>query len=518
MANIVKRPRWAVMHRKVAVAATMAALISGCEKNAPTSPPPARDVRTMQQAVDSAAKSGAITMAVAPPSYVTTISVTAGDKLTITVTSNECSGNPESVNIYGVLSGMGIISGTCAGGLVGQTVTLGPAATDGTVYFTATHQEFGEGAPAPVTGSDPDYAVYTDDGCCGGSSPDYNDVILAVHVTHDPVALTCTPSNPTRLQNVSCAVKGTGVVVTKWTFTGPSFDGTVIWKVTGPTSGNSWKGAVVMSGDVTAEVTVNGKPRLSPLTAKLSVQRRTGSAWDWGPNNHWGYSQVALGSAPCPFLGTMLYSYVESTVVGQSARKNYCDTDALTPSPRTDSTTGYSVKQVPAGGPNAGIWYVSAISYQMSTWSMINPAVTSGSSIAYTLTSQTDIDRCKAGAGKTITKANFYFYNKTCAQVNVDAFISSVWNHEGRGCCSGNGHQAQLEMAANESAQSLYARNEGDLAPDQATARHLVSSDAKAINEQLIARWAPEPTGNISATIWEWYLVDKRFYSTFVHD
>jgi hypothetical protein len=324
----------------------------------------------------------------------------------------------------------------------------------------------------------------------------------------------------TRGQTVTCTVTGAGVVVTKWTFTGPSYDGSIIWRVEDATpSGNSWKGPAVMSGDVTAEVTINGRPH-SPLTAKLTVKRRTGNNWSWGPGNHWGYSTVTLGSAPCPFLGTMLYSFTDTTVAGQSFRKSYCDTDVLTPRPSKDSTTGYSVKQVPAGGPNAGIWYVSGISYQMLTWSMVNPAITSGSSVSYALTAQADLDRCRAGTGKTITKANFYFYNKNCGKVNVDYFISTIFLHEGRGCCSGNGHQAQLEIAANEAAHMLYERNEGDLALDQVTARRLVYSDAKAINAKLNARWASHMNvkGNISMVIWGWYRVDNKFYSRLYQD
>ena len=43
---------------------------------------------------------------------VTTISLEAGDSILVSVQSTDCSGNPETVNVYGVISGV-VVSGSC---------------------------------------------------------------------------------------------------------------------------------------------------------------------------------------------------------------------------------------------------------------------------------------------------------------------------------------------------------------------------------------------------------------------
>lgn len=108
----------------------------------------------------------------------TTIPLQAGDRVFITVTSVECSGNPETVKVYGAIAGV-VASGSCAGGLVGQQVTMGPAVAAGAISFTATHQEFGEGPEGDVVGSDRSYEVGMNDGY---GDTDFNDVVISVRV------------------------------------------------------------------------------------------------------------------------------------------------------------------------------------------------------------------------------------------------------------------------------------------------------------------------------------------------
>lgn len=108
---------------------------------------------------------------------VTTISLEAGDSILVSVQSTDCSGNPETVNVYGVISGV-VVSGSCLT-LPGPTVQLGPAAVAGTVSFRATHQSYGQGPSGQVSGSFPYFTVGMNDGY---GDTDYNDVIISVQV------------------------------------------------------------------------------------------------------------------------------------------------------------------------------------------------------------------------------------------------------------------------------------------------------------------------------------------------
>jgi hypothetical protein len=56
---------------------------------------------------------------------------------------------------------------------------MGPATVTGTIYFTATHQEYGEGARGDVVGSDGSYDVGMNDGY---GDNDFNDVVISVRV------------------------------------------------------------------------------------------------------------------------------------------------------------------------------------------------------------------------------------------------------------------------------------------------------------------------------------------------
>lgn len=284
-------------------------LIAACDRNIPTSPDNSgKWIRAAAGKTDSTAKVSGATNG-ATTAAVSTISLFRGDQITVTVQSAECSGNPETANMLGVLSGL-VASGACDGGLVGESSAFGPAGADGTISFTATHQEFGTGALGSVSGVYPDYTVGLNDGY---GDTDFNDVVLFVHVIRNYGQLACTPQIPTRGQTVTCTVTGAGVAVTKWTFVGQAFDDpTTFWRVNGPTSGNSWKGPAIVGGTVTAESAVNGVPQTNPLTASFSVQGRTGHSWSWGPGNHWQYTRGAVGAQPNCFTGVegepLLYS------------------------------------------------------------------------------------------------------------------------------------------------------------------------------------------------------------------
>lgn len=114
-----------------------------------------------------------------------TIQLEAGDSILVSVQSTDCSGNPETVSVSGVISGV-VVSGSCLT-LPGTTVKLGPATVAGTVSFRASHHFYGQGPVGDVSGSFPAYVVGMNDGY---GDTDYNDVIIDVQVI-----FYCPPSN-----------------------------------------------------------------------------------------------------------------------------------------------------------------------------------------------------------------------------------------------------------------------------------------------------------------------------------
>jgi murein DD-endopeptidase MepM/ murein hydrolase activator NlpD len=160
----------------------------GTESSAPA--PVAVHSPRLLSAADSAAFQNSGSYGAAQSSFaatvVTTLQLQPGDWLLATVTSTDCSGDPESVNVGGVISGM-VFSGSCLT-LTGTQRVIGPATAYGTVYFTATHPSYGTGPRGQVTGTEPDYSVGLNDGY---GDTDYNDVVLSVSLTPPPAAGTC---------------------------------------------------------------------------------------------------------------------------------------------------------------------------------------------------------------------------------------------------------------------------------------------------------------------------------------
>lgn len=128
----------------------------GTESSAPASV--AARTPTLLTAADSAAFQNSPSYGSAGSTFaasvVTTLQLQPGDWLLVTVTSTDCSGDPESVNVGGVISGL-VFSGSCLI-LSGTQRVIGPATAYGTVYFTATHPTYGTGPRGQVTGTEPD--------------------------------------------------------------------------------------------------------------------------------------------------------------------------------------------------------------------------------------------------------------------------------------------------------------------------------------------------------------------------
>jgi hypothetical protein len=123
----------------------MLSILGSCEREGPTVPRSSNRNPDLLTAEDSAAFLAAKvhTGVTSLSASTTSILLSAGESILITVISTECSGDPETVKVYGVISGV-VASGNCAT-LAGTSVTLGPATATGTISFKATHQVYGEG-------------------------------------------------------------------------------------------------------------------------------------------------------------------------------------------------------------------------------------------------------------------------------------------------------------------------------------------------------------------------------------
>lgn len=118
----------------------------------------------------------------------TGIPVRAGSKVTLKVTyvdTGRCETVTISGPVSGTISGLGNCSGSGTSDGVGQTMTLGPADSDGTVTFKLTT------GTSAISGSHPNYTVYLGDDV----GDDMDDVVLSVtieeectHFGDDPVA------------------------------------------------------------------------------------------------------------------------------------------------------------------------------------------------------------------------------------------------------------------------------------------------------------------------------------------
>jgi hypothetical protein len=162
----------------------MLSIVGSCEREGPTVPRGANGNPDLLTAEDSAAFSAARvqTGATSLSASGTSISLSAGESILVTVISTECSGNPETVKVYGVISGV-VASGSCAT-LTGTTITLGPATASGTISFKATHEVYGEGPAGLVNELVPGYTVGMNDGY---GDTDYDDVIISVFIVCPPV-------------------------------------------------------------------------------------------------------------------------------------------------------------------------------------------------------------------------------------------------------------------------------------------------------------------------------------------
>jgi hypothetical protein len=301
--------------------------------------------------------------------------------------------------------------------------------------------------------------------------------------------LQCTAS-VTRTGSVSCTVSladGTRPDVTAWRFDG---NGLV---VNGPAGGTAWTGPAVVGGVVSA--TANGQS----LTSSFTVTSR---GWNWGPAQ-WSFQQGAADILFNAEPGVGVYLGWNCTVGG-------CGTERrVIPDIANNNQAGYQVAQVPSG-PNTGIWYVSSVDYRMNRASNINPQAEANAP-KRTLPEGSQAQECRSrmnlAAGAAV-QVNFYTFNEYCKGLNMGAFLSAVWSHEGFGSSGSNGHESQGRAAASRPENNIFAEVEPFVFATETQLRDEVLRVVSRIQQTVNDEGKQEPSGNWSGQFWVWNGVD----------
>lgn len=172
-----------------------------------------------------------------------------------------------------------------------------------------------------------------------------------VAVTNMPITVSCGSDSVTRGQTATCSATGpTALTVTKWLFIAGADT------IVGPTSGGSWQGPVVTSGTVTTFGDFDGDPgRSGSGSLNVRARPRLTIGIDTGKASS---SELILCFPPNLIDG--LYGLTNWPTQCGARLPMYPDPDDPT------MPLGATLSQVPAGGPNAGFWYVAQL--QSKIW------------------------------------------------------------------------------------------------------------------------------------------------------
>jgi hypothetical protein len=238
------------------------------------------------------------------------------------------------------------------------------------------------------------------------------------------ISVICTPATITRAAAVSCAASATGgtLAITGWTFTATD---PLVGNVTVSRTSATWAGPAVASGRVTVDGKVGGASAESD-TGRITVTARPGWTWSaakstgdatpgtfecWTPDRH--YSSTGLGLV-----------HADSTCVNIGLK--------IWPDPTKPAKRGYTITQVPVGGPNEGLWYAKHDTTGMHLRAQIMKDYRPDG-YGYPVNGKDSVaKRCKAAGiagNRTITVVN-----NTCmadpSQFNFAAMYAFAWRHE----------------------------------------------------------------------------------------
>lgn len=272
--------------------------------------------------------------------------------------------------------------------------------------------------------------------------------------------------------------------------------------------GESWSGPVVLEGTVEVSFHVNGVPKT--LSKLISVTPRS---WSWAAPA-WQHGRD-VGSAPSSWDEEPEY---DGTTSGQIRRGQLCSAVgcgcATTANPLLYPDfrigQGYSVAAVPPGGPNAGIWYVSAASLGIYTKSWTNDGFKSFWP-KRSLPSGAQADACRTAMGLppgSGVEVNFWTFNGVCEGIDVGAFHTAMLDHEEDHHGLVTTAAAQPAYDARTAIEALTGASETVLRTDVKTRLGDLSADLYA------AANATQPTGNWNASVWLWRAASAQYQAT----
>lgn len=287
--------------------------------------------------------------------------------------------------------------------------------------------------------------------------------------------------------------------VDQWLFTGDQ--GHIVSSGQG---GTTWGGTLVETGVV--RVTFIALGREGQVSTPLIVLPRP-SAW----TSQWSFSD---GGAPVPSDGQTGKPHS-----GDVLRRGWnCSmpnsTDCgpkgfIRPDYEEGEVGGFTVSQAIPSGPNAGLYYVSDMSFYSSRGSAFNPILTASGGEVHTST-----DPLQASC----SPMNWYYANDCLGGSSSDDLRVAVLLHEGYGSTGSNGHQSFRESLAAQAQHDPWITAEAVVRSTSQQVTDNVTDLVKAVSVVLEAANTAlgEPTGNFPpAYRFSWDEATSRW---FIHE
>lgn len=319
-------------------------------------------------------------------------------------------------------------------------------------------------------------------------------------ITYDP-SLVIDCDTVVRGKTETCQILGSVDSVSGWRFVGPVPPGlNDSVRVASPSTELTWTGVAVVSGIVSAIVTIGGAP--DTLSDSLTIVDRAGSAWRWDSGNKWTLRQD--GPPLCTHTNFVVPG---STRLAVNRRTSTCaefdqqQRVSIEPSVRSPvaQDSGFTADTV-RGGPNDGLWYVTAVHDYMDRTSEMNPFIRPGGPTD-TLINNTDQRVCRQALNlsrNTPVVVNFHTYNTACRSFSLTGMFDAIWAHEGLGTNNpldpilANGHEARRRNAARDSINDPYRIAEPLVRASYADLRFSLTLDVDEADQRISAAADPD--------------------------
>ncbi|MEW5927755.1 MAG: hypothetical protein AB1941_09735 [Gemmatimonadota bacterium] len=303
---------------------------------------------------------------------------------------------------------------------------------------------------------------------------------------------------------VTCKVTLPHMSVTGWEF---QPDSSNLATVHDASTSKEWTGPMVTDGTVVVHVTSASGARSFKAHIRVVSRASFGdSAWDWRAK--WAYKDTVMAQPQPPFVnesGKTEIDYARNEAVEDRFAPRIMP-DVWEPDP---SKRGYTLIQVPPGGPNSGYWYVQSMSLHMHRRGRLNPFITQAATMNLPLDAAL-VRECKKhlGGGTTI---NFYRFN-LCKGKNVEDFLAGIRAHEGFGRNGGTGHEGLAQAAATLAENDPYKFSEHRVRSTREALDFVIRDNVPWMADRIVAASRDRqyqsdpigPRGNWGGTIWDW--------------